>query len=105
MSDNNDHLDDFGLECPKGGSFYVCHDAAVKFIGCCTTNPCSDGSGKCATRDLREASFSADAYAKIPEQSCDDNRKEKVWFTCAGRRKPFPFLEAITPKFDRLTPD
>ncbi|KAH7374458.1 hypothetical protein B0T11DRAFT_268607 [Plectosphaerella cucumerina] len=86
---NDDHLDSFGLSCPSGGDFYVCDKAALKFIGCCTSDPCSNGSGKCPNSDLRVASFSADKYANIPEQSCDDNRREKVWYTCRDNDPPF----------------
>lgn len=88
-TDNNDHLDSLGLWCPSGGKVYVCDKAAIKFIGCCTSDPCSDGSGKCPSRDMREASFSADKYANIPEQSCDDARGKNVWYTCRDNDPPF----------------
>jgi hypothetical protein len=85
---NDDHLDSFGLSCPSGGDFYVCDKAALKFIGCCKSDPCSNGSGKCPNNDLRVASFSADKYANIPEQSCDDKRREEVWYTCRSQSLP-----------------
>ncbi|KAL2752954.1 hypothetical protein ACRALDRAFT_2055351 [Sodiomyces alcalophilus JCM 7366] len=72
-----------GLTCPEGGDFYICPGKATEFIGCCTSDPCTDSAdGHCPTRDLRPASFDPDRYANIPAQSCDDARSHRVWWTC-----------------------
>lgn len=43
--------------CLEGNSskWYTCADIPVPFLGCCTSNPCSDG---CPKRDLRAAAWS-----------------------------------------------
>lgn len=38
-------VDVFGLSCPWGGSFYVCENCDVHFLGCCASDPGKDGSG------------------------------------------------------------
>ncbi|KAF6827786.1 hypothetical protein CPLU01_08900 [Colletotrichum plurivorum] len=72
-----------GLSCPRGGDFYVCTGSKVEFLGCCASNPCADGSGKCPTKDLRISSFNPDRYASIPAQGCDDARPaNETFYTC-----------------------
>ncbi|KAM5354284.1 hypothetical protein ACJ41O_000934 [Fusarium nematophilum] len=79
----------FGLSCPSGGKFYICEDAETEFVGCCTSDPCSDGKGTCPDDDLRVASFSGDSYEDIPPQDCDDPRGSEIWFTCKFNSPPF----------------
>lgn len=76
----------FGLTCPDEGKFYVCEKAKVQFIGCCTSDPCADGSGKCPKANLRRSNFSPSEYQSLPEQDCDGYPRDKNWFTCAGSR-------------------
>ncbi|KAK0625462.1 hypothetical protein B0T17DRAFT_273880 [Bombardia bombarda] len=83
-----------GLNCPKGGQFYTCQNAAIEFIGCCTTDPCANGSGTCPDGDLREASFSSASYATIPTQECNAGTTQTSgsaaqWYTCALDAPPF----------------
>lgn len=74
-----------GLSCPKGGDFYICEGSKVEFLGCCATNPCADGSGKCPTKDRRISSFNPDRYANIPAQGCDDARPpSEIFWTCTN---------------------
>ncbi|EXF85982.1 hypothetical protein CFIO01_05917 [Colletotrichum fioriniae PJ7] len=74
-----------GLSCPKGGDFYICEESKVEFLGCCATNPCADGSGKCPTKDRRISSFNPDRYANIPAQGCDDARPpSEIFWTCTN---------------------
>ncbi|KAL8371573.1 hypothetical protein RB595_001391 [Gaeumannomyces hyphopodioides] len=76
----------FGLTCPDEGKFYVCEKATVQFIGCCTSDPCADGSGKCPQANLRKSNFSPSEYHSLPEQDCDGYPRDKNWYTCAGSR-------------------
>jgi hypothetical protein len=78
-----------GLSCPSGGQFYVCDTSTIRFIGCCTSDPCSDGSGNCPTANMRTSSFSADHYGDIKAQSCVDANPAVYWYTC---QEAPPFL-------------
>ncbi|KAI2618645.1 hypothetical protein GGS26DRAFT_602249 [Hypomontagnella submonticulosa] len=80
---------DLGLSCPSKGQFYVCDKAEVRFIGCCTVDPCADGSGKCPQESLAAASFSSDHYDSIPPQNCAPPRNSSQWFTCKSAQ---PFM-------------
>jgi len=79
----------FGLSCPTGGSFYICQNNATEFVGCCTTNPCADGSGNCPKSNLRSASFSGDSYHEIPAQQCSGSSSSTLWYTCQKNVPPF----------------
>ncbi|GJD05365.1 hypothetical protein ColKHC_14190 [Colletotrichum higginsianum] len=78
-----------GLSCPRGGDFYVCEGNTTEFLGCCASNPCADGSGKCPTKDLRISSFNPDKYANIPPQGCDDPRPANLFFYTCTNNVPF----------------
>ncbi|KAL7948657.1 hypothetical protein V8C42DRAFT_256679 [Trichoderma barbatum] len=78
---------DLGLSCPKSGRFYICEDQPTRFVGCCTINPCITADGLCPDDDLRPASFSPDAYAKILAQDCLD--PGFLWYTCRDSSPPF----------------
>ncbi|KAI1484074.1 hypothetical protein K445DRAFT_312845 [Daldinia sp. EC12] len=80
---------DLGLSCPAKGKFYVCENASTRFIGCCTVDPCADGSGRCPQNDLAAASFSSDHYESIPAQSCAPPNNASTWYTCKSSQ---PFL-------------
>lgn len=80
---------DLGLSCPSKGKFYVCENASIRFIGCCTVDPCADGSGRCPQNDLAAASFSSDHYDSIPGQSCAAPNNASSWFTCKSSQ---PFM-------------
>ncbi|KAI0025012.1 hypothetical protein F4780DRAFT_489947 [Xylariomycetidae sp. FL0641] len=78
-----------GLSCPQGGGFYTCETAKIRFIGCCTIDPCADGSGECPQDSLSVSSFSSDYYDDIPPQSCASPYDKSTWFTCASNSPPF----------------
>lgn len=80
---------DLGLSCPSKGKFYVCENAAIRFIGCCTVDPCADGSGSCPQSSLAPTSFSSDHYDSIPAQNCAAPSNSSHWFTCKSSQ---PFL-------------
>ncbi|KAK3346862.1 hypothetical protein B0T25DRAFT_553040 [Lasiosphaeria hispida] len=87
-------LSSLGLSCPIGGAFYICQNNATEFIGCCTTDPCADGSGLCPKNNLRPASFSGDSYSSIPPQQCSQSNSTStnttaLWFTCKMTIPPF----------------
>ncbi|KAI1337537.1 hypothetical protein F5Y15DRAFT_147366 [Xylariaceae sp. FL0016] len=79
-----------GVSCPDGGNFYVCPDAAIRFVGCCSYDPCADGRGFCDGPDIQVASFDKAAYGLIPPQQCDPrNNTEPRWYTCRDTDPPF----------------
>ncbi|RYP70359.1 hypothetical protein DL769_004985 [Monosporascus sp. CRB-8-3] len=83
-----------GLSCPRGGQFYICDKANIRFIGCCTVDPCTEElGGQCPTDALRTSSFSSDSYNKIGQQSCFAPEDESIWYTCkATDDNPTPFM-------------
>lgn len=66
--------------CPKGGTFYVCQGNTTQFLGCCTKDPCADGSGDCPQDSLRYTSYNADEYSSIPPEDCSSSG---LWYTCS----------------------
>ncbi|KAH7163433.1 hypothetical protein B0J13DRAFT_37011 [Dactylonectria estremocensis] len=79
----------FGLSCSDGGSFYICEDAEIEFMGCCTSDPCSDGSGVCPDGKLRASTFNKDSYEDMPPQECAEADLPSLWYTCAFITPPF----------------
>lgn len=67
--------------CPTQGSgqFYVCQGNTTQFVGCCTIDPCADGSGNCPSDNLGYTSFDADSYDDILPQTCVSTG---LWYTC-----------------------
>ncbi|KAK3361952.1 hypothetical protein B0T24DRAFT_98779 [Lasiosphaeria ovina] len=86
-----------GITCPSGGAFYTCQNNATEFLGCCTSDPCRDGSGRCPVANLRPASFPAELYYDIPPQECgssgagsgSSSDPAALWYTCALTDPPF----------------
>lgn len=90
MSTSEDPIKRFGLNCPSGGTFYICSEAAQKFIGCCDINPCTSPlSGRCPTRNLHAASFNASRGAELLPQGCGGATSNNQWYTCQNSRPPF----------------
>ncbi|KAH8749318.1 hypothetical protein F5883DRAFT_694997 [Diaporthe sp. PMI_573] len=96
MSEGN-AMADFGVSCPYGGTFYNCKDAESQFLGCCTENPCVDGTGYCPQPALRYSSYSQDSYRSIPPQNCVTPHNESSWYTCSGAVPPFMGCCASNP--------
>ena len=96
MSEGNP-MSDFGLSCPYGGTFYICKDAKSKFLGCCTEDPCVDGTGYCPQSALRYSSYSQDSYRSIPPENCVAPHNESTWYTCSGAVPPFMGCCASNP--------
>ncbi|KAM9873454.1 hypothetical protein VDGL01_12470 [Verticillium dahliae] len=78
-----------GLRCPNQGQFYICEANSTEFIGCCLSDPCADGSGQCPHDKLAPSTFSANQYAAVPGQDCEDARGVSVWWTCRDTSPPF----------------
>ncbi|KAI5928472.1 hypothetical protein F4810DRAFT_5978 [Camillea tinctor] len=78
-----------GFSCPSKGTFYVCEHADIRFIGCCTIDPCADGSGVCPQANLATSSFSSDHYDDIPPQTCAAPYNASSWYTC---KSSTPFM-------------
>lgn len=104
MSDGNPTAV-FGLSCPYGGTFYICKDAKSKFLGCCTENPCGDGTGYCPQSALRYSSYSQDSYRSIPQENCVTPRNESSWYTCSSAVPPFMGCCASNPCSDEGCPE
>ncbi|KAL7625955.1 hypothetical protein AAE478_002724 [Parahypoxylon ruwenzoriense] len=85
---NDDPIAYLGLSCPDGGTFHICDNSTVRFIGCCDVDPCADGSGSCPAASLHPAGFDADRYNEIPGQNCVTPSTSLNWFTCVDG----PFL-------------
>lgn len=94
----------FGLSCPNGGDFHICENTKKEFIGCCTTDPCADGSGLCDKMNLRAASFSASSYLDIPPQSCETNGAAEHFYTCKANEPPFLGCCTINPCINMTCP-
>jgi preprotein translocase subunit YajC len=91
-------IDALGAFCPGEGSFFVCEDKDIRFVGCCTVDPCKTDSGACPDDNLYTASFDAGSYNLLKEQECVSDRPEVQWYTCTGANDP-PFMGccAINP--------
>lgn len=87
----------FGLRCPESATLYICEGSDNEFIGCCTSDPCRDGSGICPSGDLRTTSFNPDKYNELKRQSCDDSRGSSIWWTCTDTQPPFMGCCDINP--------
>ncbi|KAI1503335.1 hypothetical protein F5X99DRAFT_375770 [Biscogniauxia marginata] len=83
---SNDPLEYLGLSCPRGGTFHICQNSAIQFIGCCDIDPCGDGG--CPSSRLHPASFNSNRYSDIPSQDCVDTSSGALWYTCTSG----PFL-------------
>lgn len=94
----------FGLSCPNGGDFHICENTKREFIGCCTMDPCADGSGLCEKTNLRAASFSESSYLDIPPQSCDSTGGDDHFYTCTANDPPFLGCCTINPCVNMTCP-
>lgn len=94
----------FGLSCPNGGDFHICENTKREFIGCCTMDPCADGSGLCEKTNLRAASFSEASYLAIPPQSCDSTGGDDHFYTCTANDPPFIGCCTLNPCVNMTCP-
>ncbi|KAF2244245.1 hypothetical protein BU26DRAFT_96452 [Trematosphaeria pertusa] len=59
-------LSTFSPTCPSGGTWYACASGS-KFVGCCTSDPCTNG---CSQGNIQPVAFNASAYGTYPDASC-----------------------------------
>ncbi|KAJ4174226.1 hypothetical protein NW754_004641 [Fusarium falciforme] len=82
-------IDFFGLNCPNGGKYYICAGSWVEFMGCCTSDPCADGSGICPTKNHRPAGYDAARLAAATANISGESTTEKLYkfpVTCYGEQ-------------------
>ncbi|KAF1913918.1 hypothetical protein BDU57DRAFT_558850 [Ampelomyces quisqualis] len=68
----------FNFTCPAGGEWYACGASTSKFVGCCTSDPCSNG---CVQGNIRQGAFDVAGHGKFPDASCGSSSN---FFTCAA---------------------
>ncbi|KXJ88865.1 hypothetical protein Micbo1qcDRAFT_177897 [Microdochium bolleyi] len=84
---------DVGLNCPEGGTFYICENSTTRFLGCCGIDPCTDGMGVCPPSKLFTSSFDAARYYSILPQKCASYPDKAEWYTCAFKGTTYsPFM-------------
>lgn len=92
---SSDPITSLGLSCPFGGNFYICQNQNTQFLGCCTSNPCTDAAkGVCPQANLRYASFDANFYDNITAQACPASGS--LWYTCTQGIDNHPFMGCCT---------
>ncbi|KAH7263067.1 hypothetical protein BKA59DRAFT_520091 [Fusarium tricinctum] len=96
MSDY-DPFKQLGLRCPYGGLFYICSTDPVRFIGCCSINPCGARKGLCPDQHLNPASFDKARGGDIPPQGCVNDNVDVAWHNCPGTEPPFLGCCAVDP--------
>jgi hypothetical protein len=57
---------------------YACGAGTSKFVGCCTSDPCSQG---CAQGNIRPGGFNSTTYGKFPDGSCGS---ASTFYTCVA---------------------
>ncbi|KAH8726975.1 hypothetical protein GQ44DRAFT_144179 [Phaeosphaeriaceae sp. PMI808] len=60
-------LSDFNPTCPAGGKWYACPAGTSRFVGCCTSDPCSTG---CVQGNIQPVHYNSTMHGKIPDASC-----------------------------------
>lgn len=68
--------------CSSGGDYHACD--STRFVGCCSINPCVDGS--CDDDHLKPMSFDSQLYSTaFKDQLCSTGS----WYTCNSTIPPF----------------
>ncbi|KAJ4265068.1 hypothetical protein NW762_005312 [Fusarium torreyae] len=93
----HDPIEDLGLSCPYGGQFYICSNDLVRFIGCCSINPCGTRKGLCPDEHLKPASFEKEHQSEILPQACVNDNVDVSWYTCSGNTPAFLGCCAVNP--------
>ncbi|KAI1409479.1 hypothetical protein F5Y13DRAFT_169923 [Hypoxylon sp. FL1857] len=82
MSVSDGPIRHLGLGCPQATSFYICHDAKIRFLGCCDEDPCAHQVGNCSATDLSSANFDGSKSEDIPRQACIAPYTDQDWYAC-----------------------
>jgi hypothetical protein len=72
----------FSSSCSSREEWYACGSGS-RFVGCCTTNPCTSG---CAQGNLRSVTFLPSEYATFPDASCGGSSD---FFSCLSGNRTF----------------
>src|SRR5690606_8381821 len=72
------------LACPHGSKFHVCAGGADSFLGCCTSNPCTDGNGLCPDEDLRPSTYNPENHEVFQASEGFFCPKGGAWYACHG---------------------
>ncbi|KAF1947278.1 hypothetical protein EJ02DRAFT_417865 [Clathrospora elynae] len=67
----------FEFHCPIGGEWYGCSTGS-KFVGCCTTDPCTNG---CVQGDIRPGGYNVSHHGEWPDASCGS---ASDFYTCSS---------------------
>jgi hypothetical protein len=57
---------------------YACGAGTSKFVGCCTSDPCSNG---CVQGNIRQGGFKVEAHGQFPDASCGASSD---FYTCTA---------------------
>ncbi|KAL4938802.1 hypothetical protein BDV06DRAFT_46673 [Aspergillus oleicola] len=78
--------------CPRGGTWYVCPDEPY-FVGCCSSDPCTNSNTTSPCPDVYAASYDASAFGGTIFDSIRPNtcigRPNTNWYTCNFTEPPF----------------
>ncbi|KAF4968650.1 hypothetical protein FSARC_3989 [Fusarium sarcochroum] len=94
---DHDPIKDLGLSCPYNGQFFICENDPVRFIGCCSINPCGTRKGLCPDEHLKPASFEKEHGHEILPQACVNDNVDVAWYTCSGTAPAFMGCCAVNP--------
>ncbi|BCS24224.1 uncharacterized protein APUU_40668A [Aspergillus puulaauensis] len=83
--------------CPAGGTWYVCPSAPY-FIGCCSSDPCSNTNSNNTSPcpDVYPATFDTAVFDRFAPNNCIGPSSEN-WFTCNFTDPPFVGCCASNP--------
>lgn len=73
--------------CPSGGTWYVCPDEPY-FLGCCSSDPCTNSNTTSPCPDVYPAAFESSVYDSISPNTCI-NAPNNKWYTCNHTSPPF----------------
>ncbi|KAL4910830.1 hypothetical protein BDW74DRAFT_141971 [Aspergillus multicolor] len=81
--------------CPSGGTWYVCPEAPF-FVGCCSSDPCTNDNTTHPCPDTYAASFDGALFDSIRPNTCIDESNDN-WFTCNFTEPRFMGCCSINP--------
>ena len=73
--------------CPNGGTWYACPNEPY-FLGCCSSDPCTNSNITEPCPDVYAASFDPSIYDSIRPNTCI-NVTSSNWYTCSDTSPPF----------------
>ncbi|KAL4779034.1 hypothetical protein BJX76DRAFT_106081 [Aspergillus varians] len=73
--------------CPAGGTWYVCPDEPY-FVGCCSSDPCTNSNTTSPCPDVYAASFEPSIFDSIRPNTCIGAANNN-WYTCNFTDPPF----------------